>query len=427
MPALILARLLGPQSYGTFSLAFLAWFLVLAVIRSGFMQPYTLVASSLELPEWRDLTSRASGLVVAAGATASGTFAMSGFLVGISSELGRSLLAVAVLAPGLVLQEFWRSASFVSRRAKTAAANDFYWAVGQALAFAAVLTTVRITAAESLLAWGAGAWLAAALGALQLSVTPRIGRDSLQLAREWLRLGSWFTGANVTFSAGLFGAAAIIAAELGPHSLGLFRMVEGNLFGPVQLVLIAAASVFVPHLARSSSDLDGRALRAAFRYSAGIAITVAGYGGVLMLVAPVLLDSVFGSAFEPATSLILPMLVSYTVDAAGNGAALLLQVQRRGRSLLIMQLAATSLQLLAVIMLVRTNGVLGAAWGVAIGSGVATVVGWALALGPSLANGRRTGSLATARDLRPNVVSASQEGVPTNTTKRGSSIVDNVS
>ncbi len=51
IPSLVLARILGPQNYGTFSLAFLAWFLALSVIRSALMQPYTLAAAPLEPSE----------------------------------------------------------------------------------------------------------------------------------------------------------------------------------------------------------------------------------------------------------------------------------------------------------------------------------------------------------------------------------------
>ena len=60
-------------------------------------------------------------------------------IVGVSSSLGQAFLAVAVLAPGLALQEFWRVASFAAQRARTAAANDLFWAIGQVAAFAFVL------------------------------------------------------------------------------------------------------------------------------------------------------------------------------------------------------------------------------------------------------------------------------------------------
>jgi O-antigen/teichoic acid export membrane protein len=400
VPSLLLARLLGPAGYGTFSVAFLAWFLTLSVIGSAFMQSYTIAASSLVPSEWRELTSRASGLVVTAGVVAGAIFAVAGLVVGTSSELGRALLAVAVLAPGLALQEFWRVASFASRRAKTAAANDFYWAVGQTVVFAAVLLTTRITAAESILAWGAGAWVAAALGMVQLSVKPRIGRVTLELARQWLSIGAWFTGALSLYSAGMFGVAAIVAVEAGDHALGLFRMVQGNLFGPVQLVLIATSSVFLPHLVRSIRSASATAVNSTLLYSAATAVTVAGYGGALLLVAPFILSRVFGSAFSPAAMLVLPMLVAFTIDAAGNGAVLMLQAQRRGRGLVAMQLVGTSARILAVILLIGPYGVLGAAWGLAIGSSVTTILAWALVLGKASSTIREGAAPSLGREAR---------------------------
>jgi len=343
------------------------------------MQPYTLMASSLEASEWRELTSRASGVVIAAGIIATGLFAIAGVVVGISSELGRALLAVAFLAPGLALQEFWRVASFASRRAKTAAANDFYWAVGQTLAFAVVLLTMHVTAVESLIAWGAGAWLAAGLGAIQLSVKPRIGRVTIQSASQWLRVGAWFTGANAIFSAGLFGVAAIVAVDAGNHELGLFRMVQGNLFGPVQLILIAVQSVFLPHMVRSIRSEHDTGLGAALRFSTTIAIVVAAYGGVLILVAPVALARLFGNAFEPASILVLPLLVAFTIDAAGEGPAVLLRAQARGAALFVTQSASAATRLVAVVLLVPAHGILGAAWGLALGSSVSTLLLWIMA------------------------------------------------
>ena len=247
------------------------------------------------------------------------------------------------------------------------------------MAFIAVLLTTRVTAAESLLAWGAGAWLAAALGLWQLSVKPHIDRGSFSLARQWLRVGKWFTGAIVSFSAGLLGVAAIVAVEAGNHGLGLFRMVQGNLFGPVQLVLIAVQGVFLPHMVRAVRSERSRGMGAALRFSTGIAVTVAIYGAVLRLVAPVLLTHVFGRGFAPAVALVLPMLAAFTIDASGEGAAVLLRAAARGRALLISQVASAITRMLAVVFLVRAYGIVGAGWGFAAGSAVSTILLWFLA------------------------------------------------
>ena len=185
VPALLLARVLGPAGYGAFALAFLAWFGALAVIRSALMQPYTLAAAHLKRSAWRNVTRHASGAVVLAGVIWGGVFAVAAAVVGVSSDLGQALLVIAVLAPGLALQEFWRVASFAAQRARTAAANDGIWAIGQIVAFGVLLSSGTVTAAASLAAWGVGAWLAAGFGILQLSVTPRFDLAAIRWAREW--------------------------------------------------------------------------------------------------------------------------------------------------------------------------------------------------------------------------------------------------
>jgi len=344
------------------------------------MQPYTLAASSLEPSEWRTLTSLGSGIAVTAGVVSAVVFAVAGIVVGVASELGRCLLVIAVLAPGLTLQEFWRTASFAARRARTAAANDFLWALGQTAAFATLLLTTHITAAGSLIAWGAGAWLAAAIGSAQLSIRPRFDARAFQSARQWVGVGTWFTGVTAASSIGLYAVAAIVALEAGNHDLGLFRVVQGSLFGPVQLVTIGADSVFLPHLVRSTQSTKATGLAAAVRFSLAMTVAVTAYGIVLLLSGHLLLVRVFGSAYGPAAKLIFPMLMAFAIGAAGHGASVLLRARSRGRALLTMQLSATAAQTLAVILLVRPYGVLGATWGYAIGSAVAISLSWFLVL-----------------------------------------------
>ena len=55
------------------------------------------------------MTARASGAVLALGSLAGACFGAAAFVVGPFSPVGRVLLAIVVLAPGLALQEFWRT------------------------------------------------------------------------------------------------------------------------------------------------------------------------------------------------------------------------------------------------------------------------------------------------------------------------------
>jgi len=86
VPAILLARVLGPSDFGAFSLAYVAWFSVLAIIRSALMTPYTLDASAAEGARWRDITKRAGGAIVLVGVFCGVVFAIVGLVIGTSSN-----------------------------------------------------------------------------------------------------------------------------------------------------------------------------------------------------------------------------------------------------------------------------------------------------------------------------------------------------
>ncbi|MGO9874300.1 MAG: hypothetical protein ACLPVY_10920 [Acidimicrobiia bacterium] len=381
-----MARVLGPRDFGTFSLAFLAWFGALSVVVSALMQPYTLAASASEGAVWRDITRSASGAVVLAGATFGIIFAAVGTVIGLSSDLGRSLLVIALLAPGLALQEFWRVASFSASRARTAAANDGYWALGQFVAFGILLATKRPTAPQCLIAWGAGAWLAAGLGVVQLSVMPRVNLAAVRWARKWGRIGAWFTLASGSFSVSMLIVAVIIGADFDRAAVGLFRTVQ-LLFGPVQLFTIAAGAVFMPHLVRVIKTTSATGSKLVVHFSILMAGLIAGYGLVLLLASHFVLVTLFGAAYAGAGALVLPMLLSYTIDASCSGADAHLRVREKGGRIVVVQLMASAARMCAVAVLASVDGLRGAVWGLVVGSLVCAVAYWGQVL---LTSSRKT-------------------------------------
>jgi O-antigen/teichoic acid export membrane protein len=359
------------------------------------MQPYTLAAASLEGIAWREVTKRASGAVVLAGVIAGGIFAIVAAVVGPSSELGAALLVIAVLAPGLALQQFWRTASFAASRAKTAAANDGYWAIGQTVAFGFLLWHGHVTVAESLVAWGAGAWLAAGLGILQLSVLPRVDLEAVRWARRWSVVGAWFAVASTTYTVGTLVVIIVIAAKTGSAGLGLFQTVQ-NLFGPISLFTIGAQSVFEPHLVRITKATNASGLHEARLFSLLLAASVTIYGVVLLLAARIVLTRVFGAAFAPAVILVLPTFLSFVLDAVSFGPMLQLRARAKGLQLSLAQAAATLTRVAAVTELAILGGLRGAAWGLVIGSGVGVIASWTLASATDRPHGGQSGARVTA-------------------------------
>jgi O-antigen/teichoic acid export membrane protein len=382
---------LGPAGYGTFSLAFVAWFGVLAVIRSALMEPYTLAGASSEGDEWRTVTKNASGAVIMAGVAWGVIFTIAGYALGGNTDHGRVFLILAVLAPGLALQEFWRVAAFASSRARTAAANDAVWALAQVVAFVLVLSAHEVTAAHCLFAWGIGAWLAAGFGIFQLKVVPRCDRAAIAFARKWSRLGGWFTLTSATFAASTFAVATIVAVKLGNAALGLFRIVQ-TLFGPVQLLTTAAESVFVPHMVRVVNKERNNGLRLALQSSALMAGVVAGYGLVLLVASHLVLDEVFGKSFEGAGALVLPLLIAYTIDAGAFGAEVHLRSRGLGSRIAGSQAAASTTRIAAVFVLASVTGLRGAVWALVIASSVGAVILWS-GVAQTIARERKSGVL----------------------------------
>ena len=375
VPALLLARALGPSSYGAFSLVFLAWFTALGLLQTALMRPYTLASSSLTGDAWHRITQEAGGAVVIGGLLCSAAFLVVHVVAGPSSEFGQSFLVLAILAPGLALQEFWRSAAFSASRARTAAANDLCWVIGQVVAFGFVLWRGEFTVTIGLIAWGVGAWLAAGLGILQLSVVPSVSRAAVRWARRWARLGGWFTLESITYALGTLAIALAIAASVGHRGLGYFRSVQ-NLFGPVQLFTMGITSVYLPHLVRVLRGRMDRGIGESRRFSMLMAAANAVYAVVLVVTASTLLTSVFGADFAPASYLVLPMSIAFALDAVGSGAVLLLSARQQASRLLLTQVIATVVRVGSVVLLVNVGGLRAGVWGLVLGSAAFAVALW---------------------------------------------------
>ncbi len=174
---------------------------------------------------------------------------------------------------------------------------------------------------------------------------------------------------------GSLAIAILIAANIGSAGLGLFRTVQ-LLFGPVQLLTIGAEMVFLPYLVRAMTRTLATGVGESGRYSLVMAGSIAAYGLILVVVAPVVLTKVFGTAYAAANVLVVPMLVACTLDALWSGPALFLRARAKGARLLVGQAAYTTVRVGAVTVLVGVAGLRGAGWGLAIGSGVAAFVFW---------------------------------------------------
>ena len=128
---------------------------------------YSGVASSV----WRRGAAAATGTAAVIGfASAIGALviAMAG-----DGALRPAFLALALVLPGLIVQDAWRFAFFADNRGRDAFLNDLVWAIVQISAYIFAIALGQGTVFWAVIAWGGAATLAALIGIAQARVVPR--------------------------------------------------------------------------------------------------------------------------------------------------------------------------------------------------------------------------------------------------------------
>ena len=118
----VVARTVGLTDFGAFSLAFAAYLIVAGLSRAVTAQPLLIRYGDVSNSDWRRGASAATGMALLIGATAA-IVALSIALVA-DGSVRSAFLALALVLPGLVVQDAWRFAFFAGSRGRAAFVND---------------------------------------------------------------------------------------------------------------------------------------------------------------------------------------------------------------------------------------------------------------------------------------------------------------
>jgi len=365
------ARELGVAAFGIFSLAWVTYGVLLNVSRGLATDPLVVRYSGVSTEEWRYATARAAGTAVAVG----GVFAVVSALVGlaIGGTLGSAFVALAVVAPGMLLQDSWRFAFFAAGQGHKAFLNDIVWA-------AAMIPLLLLAASHGtvwgfVLAWGGASLLAAGGGILQTGLLPHFAG-----VRDWLRshkeLGSRYLLENVSNSGAsqlrMYGLGAIA----GLADVGAIRGAE-LLLGPFLALLMGLNLVSVPEAARVLRTAPERLSRFCLLLGGVQAIAAALWGLVLLfLVSDSLGRLVLDDVWGPASQLILPVSLSVTGAGIVAGAAAGLRALGAASRSLRAQLFASAGYLGFGLVGAAMGGAVGMSWGSTIAMWLGAGMWW---------------------------------------------------
>ena len=355
---LVVARELDVAGFGVFSLAWVTYGVMLNISRGLATDPLVVRFSGASTEDWRVATSRATGTAVAVGVAFGVLSALAGMVMG--GAIGGAFLGLAVVVPGMLLQDAWRFAFFAAGHGHKAFVNDVVWAV--AMVPFLFLASTHSAVSSFVLAWGAAAVVAAAYGWWQSGVLPRF--DGV---RDWLRahrdLGSRYMVENVSNSGAsqlrMYGLGAIT----GLAAVGAIRGAE-LLLGPFLALLMGVNLFAVPEAARVLRRAPHRLAKFCAAIGGAQAAAAAAWGAVLLFLVPdslgrFLLDDVW----PPASELILPVSLSVTAAGVIAGATAGLRALGAARRSLRVQLIASAGYLGFGLIGAVLGGAVGMSWG----------------------------------------------------------------
>jgi O-antigen/teichoic acid export membrane protein len=314
------ARLLGAEQYGTFSVIYVTYAFALNASRGLATDPLMVRFSHVDRRTWRRVVASCTGTTVSVGLTLGAGVLVAAAIVG--GRLGLAFVALAVTLPGLLLQDGWRFAFFSAGRGAQAFLNDLIW-LAVVIPALTVLQLAHVTDVFwSLIAWGGAATVAGAIGLVQAGVVPRV----LQ-TRTWLTqhrdLGFRYMMEGTTNSASSQFRTYGIGVLLGLAAVGYVQAAT-TLMAAVVVLVNGTGLIFLPEATRIWRESVNGLVRFCGVIALAYTALAAGLGAFLLIFLPHGLgQALLGSIWRPTYPLVLPTMLAvmgFCVTAgAGTG------------------------------------------------------------------------------------------------------------
>lgn len=365
------ARLTAAREFGAFAVALVVPTVAILLTRSIATEPLFVRFAGLGGPTLRRGAEQALRAAISVVILLGVIAAAVGVAVG--GQLGQLLVVGAVVAPLVAAQDAARAACFAAARPVAAAMSDAAWLVAVCIGFVALTHTVESPAAwQFLMIWGIAGGLAGVGLAIWAPLWPGRVRSLPWLSEHQRIIGPTLAAATLTAAPAqiVWLAMPLIAglAELG-RLRGAYVV-----FGPLGVLHEGMTLALLPHLTARARlhRILGRGARVTVALAAAATLWV-----LAVLATPVFLGTaLFGQSWRNAGMVRLGLGVSLIAEAVLIGAALVLRATARQADLAGVRLRAAPLTVGGVLVGAWAAGAAGAAWGFALGYGVAAALGW---------------------------------------------------
>ncbi len=371
--ALLVARTVVARDLGAFSVAFTTFTLSLGAVRAIAGELLVVRYSAVPAEEWRYGVKRAAGTTLMAGIVVAVIALVAATTMG--GAVRGVLSIVAIGLPFLLLQDVWRFAFFARGRGRAAFLNDLVWAV---LTFAA-FAVLRHFDVSSVLwftsCWAAAGFIAAIVGVVQLKLAPSSPRAALKWLRRHSDIAPRFFA---EFAVGTGVASLTLFAFVAIAGLGeVGRLRAGEIaLGPLNVLFAGVGLVATAESVRLLHQSPNRFVHGCRSLSFLLTAGVVAWGTILLSVPRGVGEFVLRDNWDPARSLLTPLVIGLTGWASSYGALIGLRSLAAARRSLRAKCLDALLNLVAGVSGAYLAGATGVAWGSAVTGCLRSVVAW---------------------------------------------------
>lgn len=364
--SVLVAKATGAEGYGAFAVAFTVYTFLLGISRALANQPFAMRCSGLTGPRATSESRGAAGAAVVFAVPCALVAAPVAVLAG--GVAGPSVAAVAVLLPGLFLQDVLRSVLISTARPRAAAGNDALWALLQFTALGAAVAAGAREPHALVAIWALSGWVAAGAAVRRARAAPSPGAG-LGFLRRHRDISGYLTAEWVTVQ-GSVQVALLLVGVLGEISdVGSLRAAL-TLLGPPTLLVVVTFGFLIPELARRPWLSRQRLRLVALAASGAITVCTLAWGLGLLVLPEWIGQALLGEVWPGARSTLLAITLCMVGAALSAGPLTVIRSCGEARPSFVVNV------LTGVLFLVLTPAgfLLGGAPGAAAGFAVANLV-----------------------------------------------------